>query len=150
MSTYSNEQDRRDTELLSRYRISAPSPELRDRVLRAASDAWNTPEPASAEVPWRVPLFRLAASLVLTLTLVNLANNVEKRSRAPWQPTNQSAALTRPHTEAWTLVGVNPFALLAASVAEKTQSQSLRDHIQRIQELLSTSEGCEMKRMGPS
>lgn len=141
MSTDSNEQNRCDTELLNRYRLSAPSPELRTRVLRAAHDEWAALTPASAEVSWRVPLVRLAASVAFTLTLVHLANTVERRSRAPWQPTNPSGALTRPHTEAWTLVGVNPFAAVAVSLSEKNKSQRLRDHIRRIQELLSTSEG---------
>jgi|GEM_PF-6116600 len=141
MSTDSNEPDCLDAELLNRYRLSAPSPGLRNRVLRAAHEAAVTPETVSSDVSWRVPIFRLAASVALTLILVRLANSAERRSRAPWLPTPQATAPASPLTAAWSCAGATPFAAFAVSLSEKNQLYKLRDHIRRIQELLSTFEG---------
>ncbi len=56
-------------------RILAPTPALRERVLGAARQAWQAAPPD--EAPWRGPMLRLAASLLLALLPVFLARRAD-------------------------------------------------------------------------
>jgi hypothetical protein len=46
---------------------------LRHRVLEAANEAWEAEEPASAEIPWTVPVIRFAASIAIAVLLIGFA-----------------------------------------------------------------------------
>lgn len=57
--------------LLKQVRLSGPTAELKKRVLQAAQKARRD---ATAGVPWRIPIRRLAASAAVAAILVSLAN----------------------------------------------------------------------------
>ncbi len=57
--------------LMKQVRPTGPSPQLKDRVTSAAEKAWGRALP---EVPWQVPLRRLAVSAVAAVLLISLAN----------------------------------------------------------------------------
>jgi len=57
--------------LLQAARLSEPSGQLKDRVTGAAREAWRQ---GAADVPWRVPLRRVAVSAVAAALIVSLAN----------------------------------------------------------------------------
>lgn len=138
MSTLSHEDDRPVEALLSHTRLSAPSEELRTRILRAAEDAWNTREPVPAEISWRFPLLRLAASIALTFFLVRFADSVADREIAPWKPNPQATAPAL-HRTASNAGRAKPLAAIAAALAKKYQAQRLRTHVRHIQSLSDAS-----------
>lgn len=68
----SNDAEHAQTErFLSQVCPSEPSAELRNRILLAAQKAWRD---ASVNIPWQIPIRRLAASAVAAAILVSLAN----------------------------------------------------------------------------
>jgi hypothetical protein len=149
MNAHSREHDRLTEDLLSHTRLSPPSAELKKRVLGAAREAWNTGAPASADVSWRFPLFRLAASIALTFVLVRFANDIAHREVAPWQPTPQATApafnmtASSPDTMA-------PLAAIAAALEKKNQVQRLRIHVQQIQALSDATADTSLEQFNPT
>jgi hypothetical protein len=65
--------------LLQAVRPSEPSDRLKDRVTGAAREAWRQ---GPADVPWWVPLRRVAVSAVAAALIVSLANLAADRSVA--------------------------------------------------------------------
>jgi hypothetical protein len=71
---------------LNRYRLAAPSPRLKDRVLGAAREALATGEAVPPGVAWWSPVLRLAACVAAAISVVCLAHRVDRLSLARWQP----------------------------------------------------------------
>jgi len=69
----SNPEHERIEHLLRRTHLPGPSPQLRDRVTNAARQAWDQ---AQEDVPWRIPLRRLALSTAAAVIAVALANHL--------------------------------------------------------------------------
>ena len=68
-----NAEHERIERLLKQARLPEPSAQLRDRVTAAAKQAWDhTP----TDVPWQVPLRRLALSAAAAVIVVSLANHL--------------------------------------------------------------------------
>ena len=63
--------------LLQAARLSAPSGQLKDRVTKAAREAWRE---GPADVSWRVPVWRVAVSAAAAALIVSLANLAADRS----------------------------------------------------------------------
>lgn len=59
---------------LSQHRIVPPSTGLRERVLETAHEAWEMEVSASDDVPWKVPVFRFAASIAVAVLLIGFVN----------------------------------------------------------------------------
>lgn len=85
MNPLSNADRDIETEL-SRYRLAAPSPTLKGRVLGAAREAWAAVDETPAVVPWWPSVLRLAASVVAAVSLVYFANTVDHYSLARCWP----------------------------------------------------------------
>jgi len=68
--------------LLATMRVPEPSEQLRNRVTEAARAAWNE---GPADVPWQIPLRRLALSAAAVLLITSLTNRLTDpaRSRPP-------------------------------------------------------------------
>ncbi|UCD52223.1 MAG: hypothetical protein JSW27_06200 [Phycisphaerales bacterium] len=71
----SNPEHERIERLLRRAHLPEPSAQLKDRVTQATRQAWDQ---ASKDVPWRIPLRRLALSAAATVAVVALANHLGK------------------------------------------------------------------------
>jgi hypothetical protein len=78
MKNESNEQDRVTLEKMGAHRLAPSSAGLRGRVLGAAHGAWeeNMAGLSADEVPWTMPVFRLAASFAIAILLIVFANGV--------------------------------------------------------------------------
>jgi hypothetical protein len=146
MSTPSNENNRPVEDLLGRYRLSAPSVELKNRVMRSAQEAWNTCEPRSEEVSWRLPLFRFAASIALTLLLVRLANNEAHRAITRWEPLSPEPAVTYDET-LLPPERMAPFAAITTIQAKKSQIKQFQAHIRLLQSLSNTAADAILERL---
>jgi hypothetical protein len=138
---YSNEQDHHDSMEMNRHRLAPPSPDLQERVLRSAHEAWTSTDVASAEFSWGFPVLRLAASLALAMILISFANYADKRSLAKWQPVVHADAVTSNTLISWNRPGLNRLIAAAASMPERNAAQHIRRHTREIRKSLSTTEG---------
>jgi len=68
---------------LKQARLLEPTPQLRDRASTAAKHAWDT---APAEVPWQIPLRRLALSAAAALIIVSAASRLGGLARPRPRP----------------------------------------------------------------
>ena len=88
----SMEQDLRITNELGKFRLAPPSLDLQDRILTVARQSMEVGEADPDDIPWKFPVFRFAASLVIAV-LVIIAGNLEGDSAiTQWQ--NSPASLT--------------------------------------------------------
>lgn len=62
--------------LLRKAHLPGPSSQLHDRVIAAARQVWNR---KPAEVPWQVPMRRLAISVAATFLIISAANHFSNR-----------------------------------------------------------------------
>ena len=69
----SNPEHERIERLLKQARLPGPSSQLKDRVAKAAGQVWDQ---AQEDVPWQIPLRRLALSAAAALIVVSLANHL--------------------------------------------------------------------------
>jgi hypothetical protein len=67
---------------LKKARLVEPSAELKERVIRAAGQAWNE---LPVKALWRIAVGRLAGAAVAAVLIVSFANYVSDRVLAPWQ-----------------------------------------------------------------
>ncbi len=88
MST-TDEQHSRIEHLLKRARPPGPSVELRERVLGAARKAWKE---APAEVPWQIPLRRLAMSAAAAIVIVSSTNCFSEHAVSQWRADRPAVA----------------------------------------------------------
>lgn len=88
MSTTDKQYDKAER-LLRRARPLEPSDELRERVMHAARKAWKeTP----AEVPWQIPLRRLALSAAAAIVIVSSSNYFSSWSVVRWRADRAAVA----------------------------------------------------------
>ena len=121
---------------LQRFRLPAPSPELRARVLAAARQEWDQPTPAPAWAPLHRSLLAIAAALVLAAAgswtnhrLVFPAGTASAQAAAaPAWKTAPYAGLTAPRFVPPIGQFVNP---KAATAALQSRQHQLRDLMER-------------------
>ncbi|UCC99115.1 MAG: hypothetical protein JSW66_04350 [Phycisphaerales bacterium] len=71
MSTENHAENEQLEHLLRKARLPDPSPRLKERVTAEARKAWNQ---AAPDVPWQIPIRRLAVSAAAAVLVVWLAN----------------------------------------------------------------------------
>ena len=69
--------------LMQQVRPTGLSPQLKDRVTSVAVKAWGQAPP---EVPWQIPLRRLAVSAAAAVLVVSLAHVFSHRVAGQWRP----------------------------------------------------------------
>ncbi len=140
MSNYSNEQDRLDSETLENTHISDTSPEFRNRVLNAAHNEWKTTEITSADVPWGLPVLRLAASLAIALGFIYSANSAGSNYVSRWQPVDKTTTKTI-HSSILVKNAASPFSVIAGTMPKKDRLRRLRNNIRLRREMLNETRG---------
>ena len=75
--------------LLKQAHLPEPSPPLHDRVTTAARQAWDR---ESTDVPWQIPLRRLALSAAAAVIVVSLANHLSNVAGPRVRPDGPVAA----------------------------------------------------------
>jgi len=68
-----NAEHERIERLLKQARLPQPSSQLHDRVTTAAKQTWDR---EATDVPWKIPLRRLALSAAAAVIVVSLANHL--------------------------------------------------------------------------
>jgi hypothetical protein len=113
-------------------RLASPSPDLHDRVLRAARQAMATKEMEPEDIPWKFPVFRLAACLVMAVLLIFAGNLAGDLATAQWQ--YSSPPLDRSDPEIDFLAGLADSPILAKLIAveaarpERVSLQDFKNH----------------------
>jgi hypothetical protein len=87
--------DEQTERLLSQARPAGPSAQLKARVTAAARAAWDQ---APAEVPWQIPVWRLAVSAAAAAIIIALGNHLGDFG---WSgaPAGSPAATAQPNPE---------------------------------------------------
>ena len=122
---------------LRRCQIPTPSPELRERVLRTAHDAWHAQ--TQEEILWTMPLLRLAACLVLAAIPLALTQVMDSRLPEPgFQTARYPARIAPEDAELWAMAGRPELARLAAFAPspDRNMGESLRNHMKRTRAML--------------
>jgi hypothetical protein len=120
---------------LSQMRLAPPSADLREQVLDAARKAWDDTT-TSAELPWRLPVLRLAGCVAAATLLIVLANLTDRYSAT----NRQLRTLRVTHTV--TDLEQNAYPQLSAWPADRPYrsrrgaSQDVVQHVHRMERLL--------------
>lgn len=70
-----HDESKRIERILSQVHLPAPPDDLKNRVIGAAREAWERPP---ADIPWQVPIRRLALSAVAAILIVSLTNHLSQ------------------------------------------------------------------------
>jgi hypothetical protein len=126
-----------DTEMIGErlrgYRVVAPTPELKARVLFAAREAWKA-APAD-DIPWTAPILRLAASLIVAAIPVFLSHRTDSPPVARSTVMERESAAVRETADLWAMTGRSQFAglhLRAAATRKPDAADLLARHLRAL------------------
>ncbi len=136
-----NERHREDSEierLLRRAKLPEPSAELSDRVTSAARKAWGE---AALDIPWQVPVRRLAISAAAAVLMVSLANYCADRVPAG-RPSHEFVVsmVETPELEDWFQM---PRSRLVKHLGNKAPAYSpaaVREQMEKVRQFLDERE----------
>ena len=126
---------------LGKYRMAAPSTELRDRILKAARQAMTTRDAGSGDIPWIKPALRFAACVTIAFVLVltgTVAGNYVGKQQQPLPFDRQI-----PEMDYLAQFMENPILFKISrtvSQSEKFTIQNIVNARREIQRLLSSSD----------
>ena len=103
------------------YRLAAPSPELKARVLGAARAAWNV-APLADGIPWTGPMLRFAACLVLAALPVVWAHVAPSPRPDRVIVKVQESPAARPSADLWAAAGRPELVRMYLQQAAKTET----------------------------
>jgi hypothetical protein len=124
---------------LGKHRLTPPSLDLRDRVLRAARRAMEAREPETDDVSWKLPVFRFAVCLVIAVLSIFAGNLAGDYVIAQWQ--TSPASLDQSASDPISIAGLAdaPFMVrLVASDPDRSQSverEQFMNYRRQVQEL---------------
>jgi hypothetical protein len=104
------------------YRVVALSPELKDRVLAAAREAWRA-TPAD-DIPWTFPILRLAACLIAMALPVCWVHHEASTDVARFTAVEQDAAAAQQTAVQWAMTGQAHLASLSHLVTAPPQADA--------------------------
>ena len=132
--------------LLRKARPSEPSPLLKERITAEARKAWNQ---TSLEMPWQIPIRRLAASAAAAVLIISIANFSSDHALKGWYPRDIRTTREQPlDLEILPDMPYRPFVRHTVSVNRKpsiNNASALRDYTERVRQVLN-----EMQQNGAS
>ncbi len=120
------------------YRVVTPSPELKERVLGAAREAWKH-APAD-DIPWTMPLLRFAACLVAAAIPVFWSHTADSSPVARPTVMKRESTVMREAADLWDMIGQPGFASLnrwTAPTPEPDAADVLFKHLRALSAELS-------------
>jgi hypothetical protein len=127
--------------LLRRAHPSEPSPLLKERITNEAKKAWSQ---SSLEMPWQVPVWRLAASAAAAVLIISISNFSSDYTLKQWHPGN--IRIIREHVpdlETLPDMPYRPFVRHLVSVNRKpsiTDASALHDYAERVRQILKETQ----------
>ena len=115
------------------YRVVVPSPELKERILGVAREAWKA-APAD-DIPWIMPILRLAACLLAAALPVFWAHTTASTDVARFAVVARDSAAARETAGLWAMTGRTQFASLnlrAASMPGRDGADLLARHLRAL------------------
>jgi hypothetical protein len=144
-----SEIDRENNEierLLRRAKLPEPSAELKERVTSAARKAWDQ---ATPDIPWQVPIRRLAISAAAAVLMISLANYFGDRVLAGGQPPGLAAATAETSDlDDWLEVPCNSFVRHLTNKPSTCSPAALLEHLEKVRQILDESEPTEAPDIG--
>jgi hypothetical protein len=132
--------------LLKRAHIPEPSPLLKERITAEARKAWNQ---TSLEMPWQIPIRRLAASAAAAVLIISIANFSSDYALERWGPGDVRTTKEQlPDLEILPDMPYRPFVRHMVSVNRRpsiTDASALRNYTERVRQVLN-----EMQQNGAS
>lgn len=132
--------------LLRRAHPSEPSPLLKERITTEARKAWTQ---TSLEMPWQIPVKRLASSVAAAVLIISIANFSSEHTLEKWRPGDVRATKEQPlDLEILSDMPYRPFVRHLVSVNRRpsmTDASSLRNYTERVRQILN-----EMQQNGAS
>ncbi len=123
--------------LLRRAHVPEPSPQLRQRVTAEARKVWDQ---TSADIPWQIPLRRLAASAAAAVFIIWLANFSSDYTLAKWRPGGAPVTGQQPiDFDTLPEMPYGPFAKHLAAVDRRSpviDASALSDYAETVRKLL--------------
>ena len=123
--------------LLARAHVPEPSPQLKQRITVEARKAWDKTPP---DVPWQIPLRRLAASAAAAMLIIWLANFSSDYTLAKWRPGDSSTARVQPAVfDTLPEMPYGPFAKHLAAVDRRSpaiDASALSNYAETVRKLL--------------
>jgi hypothetical protein len=127
--------------LLRTAHLPEPSPQLKRRVTAEARKAW---EQTSADIPWQIPLRRLAASAAAAVLIIWLANLSSDYTLAKWRPGSASVEAQQPSDfDTLPEMPYGPLAKHLVSVDRKPRvidASALSDYMENMRRLLEQTQ----------
>jgi hypothetical protein len=139
-----NEMNRENNEierLLRQAKLPEPSAELKERVTGAARKAWDQ---ASPDIPWQVPIRRLAISAAAAVLMVSLANYSANCVPVGWQSHGFAATAEEPpELGDWPEIPHSPLVRHLISKPSACNPGALREYMEKVRQALDESESTE-------
>jgi hypothetical protein len=140
----STKQDPRIADELGKHRLAPPSLDLQDRVLRAARQALATREREVDDIPWKLPVFRFAACLVIAVLLIFAGNLAGDYFIAQWQTSPASLGQSASNTTSIAALADAPFMVrLATSDPARSQSVAREQFLNYRRQVQELSGSCQ-------
>ena len=132
-----NAEHERIERLLKQAHVPEPSDPLKNRVTTAAQQAW---EQSATDVPWRIPVRRLALSAAAAVVIVSLANHFSNLgvpraypNRHPVMPADVPDLETLPEAPRGPLMNR---LVQTGRRPTRINGSALRNYLENIQQLL--------------
>jgi len=146
-----NQEHEKIERLLKHAKLSEPSPQLKGRVIETARAAWRDLAP---DVPWQVPLCRLALSAAAAVVLISAANYFSDRVIAQALP-DRPAVVDEETPDLTTSLGLPEDSLSrhwvrAGSPASSLDIHSVKAYIDTVRRMLDEAQQQEPSAPLPS
>ena len=124
--------------LLKRAHLPEPSPLLKEQITAEARKVWNQ---TSLEIPWQIPIRRLAASAAAAVLIISIANFSSDHTLERWRPGDVRITKEQPtDLEILPEMPYRPFVRHMLSVNRKpsmTDASALRNYTKRVWQVLN-------------
>jgi len=134
-------EDEQIENILNRAYLPEASPQLKQRITAEARNVWDQ---TSADIPWQIPLRRLAASAAAAVLIVWLANLSSDYTLARWRPAGASVVAQRPTDfDALPEMPYGPFARRMVLVDRKSpviDASALSDYAENMRRVLDQTQ----------
>jgi hypothetical protein len=134
-------ENERIEDVLSRARLPEPSVQLKQRITAEARKAWNQ---TSADIPWRIPFGRLAASAAAAALVVCLADCSSDYALARWRSVGRlRAELQSAAFDELPEIPYGPFPKRLTSIGRRSpviDASALSDYIENVRKALDETD----------
>ena len=128
-------------QIIRRAHPTEPSPLLKERITAEARKAWNQ---TSLEMPWQIPVWRLAASAAAAMLIISITNLSSDLTLKRWHTRDiRSIQKQLPKPEVLTEMPVRPFVRNLVSVNRRpsmTDGSTLRNYTERVRHVLNETQ----------